>query len=143
MISNFYVLLISIFITTTFLQNLKCFRLGIKEICKEIEVSRETGIITATCQQKNKLWKRSSLELYKYLGNNNGRLEWGLKNYHLTCTDCLVRIMIFQCSCRNNKKENVVSSVDHLLKIGNNDGELIFIDSNNPIDNNKRTTTDF
>jgi hypothetical protein len=83
------------------------------------------------CIFNNSLAKKSSIDLSENIGNANGSLGFGLKDYQKTCVSCkLSNSYTMNCSCLNDKNIYTPSSIDMTQYLYNSNGMMTNIYTN-------------
>lgn len=76
------------------------------------------------CQKKDGSWVESSIDLDNYIGNKNGELHWGGKNFSHSSQDITVEYNVLRCQAKDKNGEPNDTMIDLDEKITNKDGIL-------------------
>lgn len=102
---------------------------------KSIEL-QHNGHLVASCCNKSRVFRSSTLNLNLHLGNKNGVFEWGGVNFAKTARDVVVvthgSSVVLHAKLRTTKDHWRDARVNLSNRIANHDGVLVYVGSSEP-----------
>ena len=97
---------------------------NIADSCRK--VSLKGSILHAECQQNNRSYMKTTVDLNNCVGNNNGRLVKGNKKYTTSCSSCMLMssryLGCMQCTQKNGGKVQTEINLSNFIT--NDNGEF-------------------
>lgn len=87
----------------------------------------DNHILVANLETADKNWNESSIDLNKFIGNEDGYFVWDGENFSETCYNIRLEGSILYADLSNREGNYCQNSIDLAERIENQDGNFAFI----------------